>query len=759
MYRVAVIQNESEMLRSGYANVIKKLKQISSFNNYSFELFNIVNIKKLFEIGDSYINNYDCLIITTNATSDKDVLEILIKNKKTIESYIFSGKGIFIGSQKKLSTKKFRRGEDSGKSGFLPDIYDFYTVERPKKEKDSGKGEIFISKKNELLLNYPKPVTKNDITNKCITNDFREHFYRSHIVENRIGVFKSILYDNSYKKAKNRNLLVANLLPQKDERVIISTIAIDWEFHENLLINIIKYLTEGLPKIAFVGNNQGKGDFDFILSSAKISKIPYIIYQSLNCIKKELTNIHNTYVFSPSYDKKEIETFLGDTNKNKNYITAYYFQNNNSLLTLSQYTNFNTIDLIIDSSILWIDSKFNNKMWNNSFWTTHDILHMYIGLNKPIDQYINYILKDIKNHYSSNSYDSVLGATCGLLELINNIKENNREAFEKEFSDKDITLIQDWILEKFNSSSSYDKNLIFLTLNKVLKDKTIDKLIEKHILINLDELTKQSMITNSDSESDICLNIELLIRVGKNKEKIVYWVNQLLTKQSFSGSWTNVGRTSHVLLTLLKHYDILVNKFDINLDDSIYNGIYYLRTEFNWEESNWDNDIQATSKSIYAIGLYNNLFKNSTQNFLKTLESDIDQMYSARIVNDVADKMISLRYNLNENIIENRKIKDKLHKDKKDNEYLYKTLEDAKEYEKIQEKEVKKAKTLSVIFGTMLVGILFYLYSKYPEALIKELLNLNITDALIGFIIGLLLTGMIESSTIKKKIFKKKKEK
>ena len=107
MYRVAVIQNESEMLRSGFTNVIPKLNGIKRLSQYSFELFNVVNILKLFQEGDSHLKHFDSLIITTNATSDKTVLTILQENKNFIVEFIASGKGIFIASQKKLSTSNF----------------------------------------------------------------------------------------------------------------------------------------------------------------------------------------------------------------------------------------------------------------------------------------------------------------------------------------------------------------------------------------------------------------------------------------------------------------------------------------------------------------------------------------------------------------------------------------------------------------------------------------------------------------------------
>jgi hypothetical protein len=100
MYKVAVIQNESEMQRTGYANVIAKLRNINRFKEkYEFDLYTVVNLRDLFERGLNHLCRYDSLIITTNAASDKIAYKILVDNKETIEKFIQKGKGIFIASQ------------------------------------------------------------------------------------------------------------------------------------------------------------------------------------------------------------------------------------------------------------------------------------------------------------------------------------------------------------------------------------------------------------------------------------------------------------------------------------------------------------------------------------------------------------------------------------------------------------------------------------------------------------------------------------
>ena len=102
-YRVAVIENESESLRYGYANVFQRLQQLKRLRNYVFERFDSHNLGLLFD-GDLLLT-FDSLFISTNATSDSTTLAVLRKQHDKIETFITAGKGVFVSNQKKLASR------------------------------------------------------------------------------------------------------------------------------------------------------------------------------------------------------------------------------------------------------------------------------------------------------------------------------------------------------------------------------------------------------------------------------------------------------------------------------------------------------------------------------------------------------------------------------------------------------------------------------------------------------------------------------
>lgn len=775
MYRVAIIQNESEMLRSGFTNIIPKLKSIERLSQYSLEMFNVVNIEELFNGGENNLSNFDSLFISTNATSDKTVLSVIRKNKNKIGEFIRSGKGVFVSSQKKLSAHSDDIKTENGDIGitcFLPDYYEFYTVIRPRSEKDSGQGEINIFNLNDnldsetqLILQYPQEVTVEKTTMHCMQNEFQKHFYRSHIVPLNTDAYASVFVDTSYQEENSRNLLMVNSVSQFGERVVVSTIAIDWEFHGDLLTNIIYHITEGLPHVAFIQKaNVQNGDFDFLLTTAKLSKVAYEIYNNFEEIKKELHNIHSTYIFSPDWSEDDINRFVKKIGfyiskgrlSEKFYRRVYYFKQIDGILSLAQFSNFSTIDLIIDNAILWINAKFNSSMWGGSFWLTYDILFMMSEIGIDITSYIAPILCDIESHYKDGSYDGVMGATTGLLELT--------ILFEQQKAKKDIPSYGvtakeslNWIITNFKEQSNFDKQTAVLALDRVksflYKDDNLNFNIDEFSFLKntvCESFYPDFLSIDNYTEIDLCKNILICFLCGNRERELGAFLEHLWKRQTPSGKWTSIVRTAYVLVFLLKHIDDLKKKAinDINIDTMIYNGILYLRSEYNWKNGNWDNDLLATTKSIHAIGLYNEMYNYSTQDFFNTLESESVKIYSASVVSTANESLRNLREKLNvaQNLIDELKVSKKI------------STSTIKTQEKQEERNIRAAKnykTFAYITGTLLIAIILSLAINHTNVLLMLITEAgSILAIVVAFIITLFLTRIMDkniSSSQKKK--------
>lgn len=161
-------------------------------------------------------------------------------------------------------------------------------VERPKSEADSGQGEIaFVLPREQmntaayLLVSSPNEVSPESVKLHCLENDFKAHLYRSTIQPANSAAFDAVFCDPSfYQNQDERHLFLVNRSGESGERVVISTIAIDWESHLQLLENVLEYIAAGVPRLAFVDSPAGDSDIDFIQSTARLAGISSREYQS-----------------------------------------------------------------------------------------------------------------------------------------------------------------------------------------------------------------------------------------------------------------------------------------------------------------------------------------------------------------------------------------------------------------------------------------------------------------------------------------------
>lgn len=755
MYRVGIIQNESEAIRSGYANVQRNLLKIGLPADYSLELFNVVNIEKLFLAGDDcYIMNYDSLIITTNTTSDFHVREILETNMDAIADFLQRGRGLFVSSQKKLGVTD---GLDSfeGRTRFLPEQFDFQTIQRPKEEKDSGEGVLEHVSDDIMLFKYPHVITEEETRDHCCNNGFRRHMYRSMIRPLTQGVYEPLIIDKSHKTKDERWLLVTNTVSQFGERIVVSTIAIDWEMHNHLLENIILYITEGVPKIAFINKEANNhDDFDYLMSSAKLSKVAFRTYNSIRELESQPIIIHSTYIFSPGYSSKNVEAFVKKfESKEKNlsskkYIRVYYFEKFKDSTALVQYSNFSTFDVLTENATLWIKSRFCGRMWDNSFWTTYEIVTMMLASKVDMHSYVSGVLKDIKKHYSDFSYDNVAGATCGLWELLLALSNDyDNELVNEGFDNNQLQGIENWLIARSSTLSNYDLqtfasivvryNYDFSIINSTFWD-TILKRLEESLENMPEDLTEQ----------EVCRAIELGIILEK-EQLIANYIAILHKKQDSNGKWTNIRRTASLLVFLLSHFQRLNKVYP--LEEILYNGIRYLYSSYNKQFSCWDNDIQTTAQAIHALNLYNGLFNYSTQDFLSTLGLESDKVYAASVVRNVSNSMNRLRDEINNATKTITSLKSQIDNYAKQLRELDNEKAKWQENSEIEHHNVKFFRAASVAWGALFIAVIIYLAVHYPMRILQEMMHIDIMGIVGGFVFGLAATYLINGKYVIKK--------
>lgn len=696
MYRIAVIENETELQKYGHTNVLRNLSKCLSAQEckyYKFNSFTSANIWELFLNGNNILT-YDAVFLSTNACNDTVVYKCLKENKDLIIEFIENGGGIYVGYQKNLNEvieqnstlddyySKINQTETQNSFSFLPESYQFRLIEEYKfdkqipetsltdlreneneklnikiKTKSSSEGEIKIDDTNrkDIILQYPETITnQNEILKKCRSNAFQNHLYKSSIFPTLRGSYVALLFDNDpiypdevvNEKIKKvfpyrKRILLARAVSKKNEKIVVSSMAIDWENHKNLLRNILEYITKGVPKHAFIKSEEdvNNSEFNYLVNSAIISKISCAVYNSSDKISAEMRLIHDVYFFSPSIDEKEVDSYWSKLKILKAKKKVYHLlsnKNENSELVLKQYSNSSSLDNIKINVLSWLDNYYaqHQKKYWDGFWVTYDTLMMMYVSSLDYKPYLDGIYYEISKHrQDGSSYDKLIGCTIGMLKLYyyfwpektNEISNITNWILQKIFQQSDLPQIE------YMPISYYEKESFLITFYELSRMTNCNQQIDSSIFNTkeykklIEEVYNNFIFNYNDqdcTEIDLCRHIQFCVYFEKPFDGLL---GSLMSKRDIDGKWVGVGRTSGVIVHLLE----VLNKEQIiekNLNKKLEETINYILDEYDLVNCNWNNLVLDSVRSIGALSLYDSLFSLSKKDFFESVKNEAEQI-------------------------------------------------------------------------------------------------------------------------------------
>lgn len=642
MYRVAVVQNQSESLRAGYADVARNLQTQLELEDYEFSPFDGATIDKLFTPeAAQYLMLYDALFVSTNAMSDAKTRAAFAGNVARLDAFLHAGKGIYLGYQKKMSDP----GDCAAPNAFLPAPYEIAMRNRPDSEPDSSVGKISVAPRSPhsvggfLLLRSPHEVDEELVMTHCLENDFKAHVYRASLVPRNQAAFETVLEDRSY--AEVRPLVVVNRSSVAGERVVVSTIAIDWESHHRLLTNVIKYITEGVPRVALIGQPvEGDVGFEFVRSTAHLLRVTNRQYSSL-AVPEDFAQIHDVYVVSGKWSQVSVEEFWRRVAGQKPHSiqAAAAFKRlyhlcdpGRGCTSLTRYVNYSAIDVTANEALLWLEQKFQGGLWAGGFWNTHDVLMMMDALGLDCRPYILPVLRDIEPHLRPGGYDAVMGPSCGLLSLLNRLSVRyGADLAAGGFPVQRRVQIANWVLSNLEGQSDTARQVaacalfgrgseaVLSSLRASGRADAIDSLraaVRKGLSLPRERLSTLS-------EMDLVRIVQLACDVPALEPVLVSSAAEIKRRQEKSGLWGSVGRTASIITGVLEMEAAPPSLWrDPEWNEMVARAVDALRGSYSTEASSWGGNIQDTAMSVHALGLYRARYEAESQELFETIEAD-----------------------------------------------------------------------------------------------------------------------------------------
>lgn len=716
-YKIAVIQNEKEIFKYQFADWKSHLSNNSTFAFYNVEYYdehNICNMfKKLFE--------YDSIFYSMNSLNSDAIYNESIAHSNEIERFIEEGKGIFVGYS---SSRKNR--------DFLPENYRCVQQTRNLEVEKEFDGSIQFA--DCFLFDMHYTLNEQSYESHAKGNKNIKGLYFDYLAEK--GVFlKPVIID----KNSNKHLMLASD-GQNSKRVIITSLPVDWQNHEGLMINIIKYCTEGEPVVEIVTKTR-KISFgrEYLFRQLSLNKIPFF-YKEYTAEQLSSTFLKTPVtIFDETWDEKEIDKYCLDHNiqiqSNNNRILHYKTPKNDSVTNemglnkLVVHSAYQEIDTIEKGVLLYFLNKTPSAkqkyLYDSSLLATSSVIQFKREHGMKSEELCHGVIENIKRHIKGDgSYDSMFVASCNALHLIANCDVNYKE--NKIFVDM-LNYLQENIRLVLEGKSGLTAGEIAMGLIFAEKYLTVSEEQTKVIVSLIEEELLKTNESLKDFTAQNCLRF--LARHGRlvNKRNLAYIVKQsIIAFNDFTGDCKSVCVANFIISICNLIKDNFIEKNDrLIVYKAVFSAIGTLYKRLDYSSYNWNDDAYATVLCSRALIIFNKLALYPVDEILFLLKdyyvnkqsSNVES--SIHIMDEVTEKYLATEKQLIYQSEENNRLKE-------ENKELTKQVgalkQDVENIEEEKRKVLKKTKNSKIALFAFKLCAIIALF------LISQLVYLSITD-------------------------------
>ncbi len=595
MYRAALVQNTSEMLRYGWADIRPSLESVPQC---AWDAFTGDDMDELFRRLERGL--YDGVVLATNACNDSRVREALTARSELVERFLVErGGGLFVSFQGRLM--------NTDTYGFLPAGLDVSLLKRSESGTDGTIDSEPLSTRHHLLR-FPAQVSLEEVKRHCLDNEFARNLYIGYLAPHEPANYDVVFRDPSYGGVP-RSLMLSSRsdLPG---RVVISALPLDWQGHDALLANVVTHVVQGIPAVAVL-EKKATPSFDvrYLIANLSLNKFAFARYSQAELRFAALPlDLHRFLLLDPAWDFEDVlksdldetHAVLGSGSK------VYYFDSLESgdpiVSAIGGVRNF---DLAARNALVWLVSKFANGGWEGSFWTTVDVLETLQYFKYPTDAFAPDVLGFVTPHDLGGSYDEVLVATCALLRVYRWFLGDADERYKH---------TREWIEARYRSAPPYELATVIDTLIEM------GEVVPEEVLTRFRDEVGESG-TGEPNEFRLYRYAKTLHTCGMREEAQTA-LRSLVRLQSTDGRWVNLPHTASVLALLLEATSHIR---DAELEDATFRGIVYVKENYEPASASWQNDVLATAKSLRALSAFEEKISFPIDELLVSLRASQEQ--------------------------------------------------------------------------------------------------------------------------------------
>lgn len=569
MFKIALVQNLSEMRNYSYADLRKDLQNMH---------FQVISITKdnLEALDQAIAQGVDCVLFASNSLNDSKIYEYVCREAfiEAFETYLAAGGATLVLHQNNLKEKE----------NPLP----FIDTDIKKLEKNyaGANVELKINEKHApQYFSFPNQVTEADISDQCFQNTgLSGHYWL--LLRGNEEDWKPILTDNY------GNNVIASY---QNRRVIFSSVLLDFQKHTKLLHNILVNLIVDNMSLAILQEKERNSlGFSYFLNSLENSKLYYKRYKCEDKDLEELRSnirmgIHSAIMINKRCRKYLSDALLQDIDE----YGVKLIQVNDHKLDQSDSFTVHSVDKSVSLQFakaeLQIRAELEEGFVSGSFMKTADVLMklkefekkgMTNGRYDKAD--ITHVLEKISAKMDvDGSYDRTFGATCKVLWVF------------AEFLGKDNKLTQ--ASRKYVQGNNRNDSLReHLEKHYVLSifEKDPQAYLKAQCFEKIQEVIKKRFSDISEYDFLAILKVALAIR---NEQQLIDLFDFVKNSASDNGEIFNCYVTSNIATALIEMNQYISDKqYQDSIRKKLFEIVIYLR-QVKTDTMSIDEHIQLLS--------------------------------------------------------------------------------------------------------------------------------------------------------------------
>jgi hypothetical protein len=578
-YRVGVVQNENELLRYSYADVRHLLTEFE----YDISYYTAENIHGL----RVDLRRLDGLMIATNACNHPAIKEWFEEEGQELSQVVSSGKlGLLVLFQMALS--------DERHSGPFPFLTEPFEISGQKAVSgDMGKGRLLRAPgaDSHPVLSQPYRIDFTALTSHCQENPNVPGICWGHLTEFSSGSFQELVTFEDAKGA-HKTMLVASSDPA-GPRVVLSSLVLDWQRHDRLFSNCVRYAVEGAHPVAIL-RRRGIDSFELDLAEHVLRerKVPIAHYPSddIGSWNEPPLN-YGAILLDPSWPDTDIDDFVGSIVSAQKHPPIYFFKRLSSgRLAAASISCDNDFGVTSTAALVWLQAQYRGGLWDDSFWSTVDVLGFFDEVGVNLETYREGILGAIATHIQPDgSYDDVFGATCALLSVLSWLRVKDQWYGN--------ALV--WIQDRLPRQNLYNRATAIDLLTRIQPDALPEPEIAR---------VRQAIVQNASSWApglETLRYMRTLVAI-REFDQAQRHVEKLQPAAVGKPEWLTVfgaADTVGILLEVYRH----ASKVDTSVKRHLFSGLAYLLDEHDRDTGSWRQQTAATAKAAQVIARFSEI--------------------------------------------------------------------------------------------------------------------------------------------------------